>query len=207
MTPTGGNHQFELGIASRAIPGESEIGDMCVIEHLEDGLLIAVVDGLGHGAEAASVAKAAAEIISSHAEESVISILRRCHDRLKDTRGAVMSVAEVNSRDETITWLAVGNIEGMLVRDDPRAVPPYEAIVQRSGVVGYRIPPLHASMVSLMKGDTIVMTTDGIATGFVEALRTAATAQEIADTICSRYAKENDDALVLVARYLRTHHE
>lgn len=208
MRPAGGHPHFECGIASRALPGESETGDLGIIEPIPDGLLIAVVDGLGHGKKAARVARAAVETITSHARDSVIDIVRHCHDQLRQTRGAVMSVAQFNSRKETVTWLSVGNVEGLLVRNDPLTAPPHNtAIIQRGGVVGYRLPPLQTSSLPLKQGDTIVITTDGITRGFEQALDTRLSAQDMAESICRQYAKGTDDALALVTRYVRTDRE
>jgi hypothetical protein len=69
-------------------------------------------------------------------------------------------------------------------------------------VVGFRLPPLHPTTLSLNKGDTIIMATDGIENGFERDVRSTIGSQELADMICTKYSKSNDDALVLVARYL-----
>ena len=148
-------------------------------------------------------ARTAIETIVSHSKESAVALLKLCHEELKGTRGVVMGIAGINFQDDTMTWLAVGNVEGILLRGDPAASPPYETIMQRGGTVGFRLPPLHASVLSLAHGDTIIMATDGIASGFEREFRTAIHPQKLADQICDRYARDNDDALVLVAKYLR----
>lgn len=199
---TGGNHFLEIGIASRTVPGQMESGDLHIVLETKEGALLAVVDGLGHGIEAATAARTAVEIISSHSEETPIHLVRRCHEELRETRGVVMSLASINSRDDTVTWLAVGNVEGILLRHDHHVSPPYEVILQRGGVVGYRLPPLQASVLSLMREDIIIMATDGIMSGFEREARSTSLSQELASNICNRYSKANDDALVLVAKYM-----
>src|SRR2546430_3534138 len=84
---------IEWGVASLALPGEAESGDRHLVTPVGTGVLVAVVDGLGHGAEAASAAKAAVAALERHATESPAPLLERCHRALKGTRGAVMSVA------------------------------------------------------------------------------------------------------------------
>ena len=47
---------IEWGVASRALPGETRSGDLHVVESFAGGALVAAVDGLGHGEEAADAA-------------------------------------------------------------------------------------------------------------------------------------------------------
>ncbi len=135
---------------------------MHLVTETPTGVLIAVIDGLGHGAEAANAAHVALKTIESHATESVISIVRRCDEALRHTRGVVMALASINAADETITWLSIGNVEGTLVRINPKTSPGYENIVTRAGVVGFRIPPPLASVSPIAQGDLLVFCTDGI---------------------------------------------
>jgi len=50
-----------------------------------------------------------------------------------------------------------------------------------------------------------VFTTDGVRSDFVEGLTVGESPQRSADRILGQYAKRTDDALVLVARYVRQH--
>src|SRR5436190_12658463 len=76
-----------------------------------DGPLAAVMDGLGHGPEAASAARQAAGILEASAGEPVIALVQRCHDGLRRTRGVVMSLASFTVRDSAMAWIGVGNVE------------------------------------------------------------------------------------------------
>src|SRR6185503_9291337 len=129
---------IEWGEAARALSEPS--GDLAVVHPFEHGVLVAVVDGVGHGPEAANAAQLAAEQLAAHPEESVIALLRRTHARLKGTRGVVMSIASFNTRDDTMTWIGVGNVEGILLRAEPAGGSPRESILLRGGVVGYDLP-------------------------------------------------------------------
>jgi phosphoserine phosphatase RsbX len=189
-------------VAAQAMPGEVESGDACTVTPFPGGVLVAVVDGLGHGPEAAQVAAAAVAALEAHAGEPPIELLRRCHESLRETRGAVVSLASLLSRDGTLTWLAVGNVEGVLLRADPAAHPPRASLVLRGGVVGYHLPPLRAFSLALARGDTLIFATDGLRSRFAEGVDASDTPQQIADGILARHGKGTDDALVLVARYL-----
>ena len=111
---------IEWAVAEHARQGQTESGDRALAMTIPDGALVAVVDGLGHGSEAADVAKTAVRSLERHASQPVISLLRQCHGALSGTRGAVVSLAAFSARDETMTWLGVGNVEGLLLRGQPR---------------------------------------------------------------------------------------
>lgn len=194
---------LDCGVASRPLPGESESGDRHVVKRFRNGALVAAVDGLGHGPEAASAARLAVETLERHAAESVIPLVQRCHARLAGTRGVVLSLGKFNWHDHTLAWLGVGNVEGWLLRPGaPSGPPEREALVLRGGVVGHQLPPLRAVVVPVASGDMLIFATDGIRSGFVQGLMLSDPLTRVANRILALYAKDTDDALVLVARYL-----
>jgi phosphoserine phosphatase RsbX len=192
---------IEWGVSSRALPGQAASGDRHVVQAYPGGALIGAIDGLGHGVEAASAARKAGDVLGSHCTESVIALARRCHEALLSTRGVVMSLASFSGGDETMTWMGVGNVEGVLLRADVRAVPVREQLLLRGGVVGYQLPQLAASVLPLALGDTLIFATDGIRSDFAGVLDRTGSASSLADRILASYAKPTDDALVVVARY------
>ena len=179
---------------------------MHVVKAFNHCALLAVIDGVGHGEEAALAARSAAEILDRHAIESVILLIQRCHAALKRTRGVVLTIAKLDTEENTMTWLGVGNVEGRLLRADPSGHP-RESVLMRSGLIGYQMPALQASVIPVAVGDVLVLATDGIDTAFEEGIHLHEAPRQIADKILSRYFKGNDDALVLVARYLGAQHE
>lgn len=192
---------LEWGVASLPLPGEPTSGDLHVVRGFDGGVLVAAVDGLGHGVEAAAAARRAADTLSRYGHESVIALLRRCHQACFGTRGVVLSVASFNATEDTMSWLGIGNVEGVLLRADQASVPSRETILLRGGVVGYELPPLHASVLSVGPGDTLIFATDGIRPGFIGGLKPNESPQGLADQILGQHAKGTDDGLVLVARY------
>ena len=200
----GGRALIEWGVATLALPGEAESGDRHLVKPVSTGVLVAVVDGLGHGAEAASAAQSAVTALERHASESPASLIERCHRALKGTRGAVMSVAVLADPDRSMTWVGVGNVEGLLLSGDgaARRGPARASLVTRGGIVGSELPRLHPVVHPIAPGDMLIFATDGIWEGFAEGLPPEATPQQLADQILARHGKGTDDALVLVARYL-----
>jgi negative regulator of sigma-B (phosphoserine phosphatase) len=194
--------RVEWAAALRPRPGETESGDLHVVQPFPGGTLLAAVDGLGHGAEAAAAARAAVELLRTHAaQDSVISLVRRCQRDLQETRGVVMSLASFSALDSSLTWLGIGNVEGVLVRADPSLAPARESLLLRGGVVGYRLPTLSASVLTVNPGDVLAFATDGVDAAFTAEVSATASVQPLADRILSQWGKTTDDALVLVARF------
>jgi hypothetical protein len=191
------------GVASRALPGETATGDLHLLKPIADGLLLSVVDGLGHGNEAATAAARAIAILESHAEEPLNELVRRCHEGMMDTRGAVMTLAKLHLPEGRLTWLGIGNVEAILFRAGFLQTP-NQRVILAGGVVGYKLPVSQAVTLDLSAGDLLVFATDGVGTGFTEGLVSSGHPQHIADRILERDFKGTDDALVLVVRYGET---
>ncbi|MBI4420418.1 MAG: SpoIIE family protein phosphatase [Gemmatimonadetes bacterium] len=189
-------------MAARALPGEAASGDLSLVKPAGEGCLVAVVvDGLGHGGDAASTARKAITVIERYVHEPPVSLVQRCHAELLGTRGVVMGLAAFDTKGN-MTWVAVGNVEGVLVSADPRAQPPRTNLVTQGGIVGADLPRVRPWVVPVSQGDTLILATDGIRSGFAEGVLPSDAPQQLADHILARHARDNDDALVLVARYV-----
>ncbi len=192
---------IEWGIASLPIMGETVSGDSFIIKPIQDVVLIAVVDGLGHGYEAAKASKTATTTLDMHAHEPAMPLVRRCHEALKGTRGVVMSIAKLYSRNNTMVWLGVGNIEGLVLRGNGRSVISRERLLLRGGTLGYQLPPLKDAVIPFMQGDILIFVTDGIRSDFDSGIKLDDRPQQVADDIMARSNKGTDDSLVLVVRH------
>jgi len=126
--------------------------------------------------------------------------VEQCHEQLRPTRGVVLSLASIDPAHGMMTWLGVGNVQGVLKRADAKNGNPKETLLLRAGVVGSRLPPLQATVIPVAKDDTLFFVTDGISSDFVEGLFAMGNPQRAADRILERYRIGNDDALVLIAR-------
>jgi len=70
---------LEWGVAAAFHPGEATSGDLHVVCSLPAGTLLAVMDGLGHGPEAARAAELAAETVTRYCDQPTGEIVQRCH--------------------------------------------------------------------------------------------------------------------------------
>jgi phosphoserine phosphatase RsbX len=187
------------GVASRPFAGESESGDRCVVKVFDKGALVAVIDALGHGHDAAHAARVAVATLEQYAHETLEFLFRHCDDLMRGTRGAAISMASFDREHRSMMWLGVGNVTGALVRADPTAHPRVRQLIVQSGVVGHQLPRrLRPREMPVVPGDTLVLATDGVRSDFTESLPAMIDPQPLAERLLHDYATRNDDALVLV---------
>jgi negative regulator of sigma-B (phosphoserine phosphatase) len=190
---------LQVGIAGRPLFGEERSGDIAVALPFSGGALVGAVDGLGHGDAAAAASAAALEALGRHPEADLTSLFRRCDAALVGTRGAVMTLVSFDFAAGTITWFGVGNVEARLLRADAAARA--DAPMLLGGVVGQSMPAVRASRQRLWRGDMLVLATDGVGPEFGRGGQHGSV-ERIASRLLVEHGRVEDDALVVVARYL-----
>ena len=195
---------MDCGVAKLVLPEQGESGDGYLILRREDRVLIAAVDGVGHGKEAAHSATAAVSVLKERVGESIVSLVEQCHTRLQTMRGVVLSLAFIDTSNALLTWLGVGNVQGVLMRCRSRDGILQERLLLRPGLIGSRLPPLRPTVLPMAPGDTLYFVTDGIHNDFAESLIAKENPQTAASRILRQFQKGSDDALVVVARLLQT---
>lgn len=202
-TAPGWPAQLELGVAERALAGEQRSGDRAVLAAYDGGALVAAIDGLGHGGDAADAADVAAAVMAREPDAEPVRLIDACHAALAGTRGAVMTLAWFDLVGASLSWTGVGNVEGRLVHASAGPRAPTHGALTKGGVVGYNLPAIRVTGTDLEDGDVMVLATDGIDSGFARAISAGGSAEEIADRILAEHGKASDDALVVVVRYLQ----
>jgi serine phosphatase RsbU (regulator of sigma subunit) len=190
---------LEWSIAAATMPGETESGDRYWAGVVSNGMVFAVIDGLGHGPAAAAAAVIAVTTLDRHIGDPVTQLLHHCHEALRGSRGVTMSLAAFNTEDAMLTWIGVGNVECALLHRD--AGLPCDKLLLRNGVVGVRSPDLRAEELPVRPGDILTMATDGVTADRALGISMQGRLEVMADGILADGRKGTDDALVLVARY------
>lgn len=193
---------LEVGVASVPMAGETVTGDHHVIQHRARGVLVAVLDALGHGPDAAASAQRAVTVLAASADSPLPELIRRCHIALTGRRGVVASLAAVDAVAGHLTWAGVGNVEGVLIRAAGGEERTRSGLVTRGGIIGSDLPEVRPQQLPIERGDVLILATDGVRREFVDAPPPQADVQLAASELLARYGKGTDDALILVARYL-----
>ena len=192
---------MHCAVARFVTPGHQDSGDLEIVQPYDGGMVIGVIDGIGHGDGAAAAAAAARNAIVAHPQDSPIALVVRCHEALRQTRAVVLSIASIDLRHGSLRWLGVGNVRALVHRGVAAVLPARTELLLRAGVVGAaELPTLQTSVIPFHALDTLIFATDGIRPQFADALVVTGSPQSLADRILADHCQGNDDALVLVAR-------
>jgi phosphoserine phosphatase RsbX len=185
------------GAVNRPKYGQTVSGDSYVIQEFGDNhLLVSIIDGLGGGEEASLAAEGAATILRKFPDLPLEELIRRSHNALRSTRGAVIAILRLNSTTHQAGYIGVGNI-GIQVYSSLQIKP-----ISKNGILGYRMPTLLNMNYTYNSGDTFVLYSDGISGRFSldNKLDSSIHPQEFAQCVLDQYGKSNDDATVVVIR-------
>lgn len=189
----------EVGIFGRALEGEDSSGDHAVFARTSSGVVGLVIDGLGHGVEAARAARRAGDVLLP-GRTSPVDLIDSADRALEGTRGAVVSAFHLDYAAHAVEHACVGNLRAILYR--PRSA---SQLGCEAGILGarQRHRPPRSERVPFAARDLLVVATDGISSRF-NLLDDARVLREhpvvIAQHVFERFGRSTDDALVLVAR-------
>jgi phosphoserine phosphatase RsbX len=192
---------LDWGVATAPFAGEEANGDLHLVRPYADGMLVAVLDALGHGPEAEDSARLAIATLNTAPVEPMIDLFRRCHRALLGRRGVVLSMAVFDARLGLMTWAGVGNVEGVLARNGGDRPAIRSGLVTLGGIVGSDLPEVRPQQLPVDRGNFLLFATDGIHREALTELLPADPPGPMAEKLLARHSKGTDDALILVARY------
>ncbi len=178
----------------------SESGDLFAIYENCTTCLLVLIDVLGHGSNARTVAVRAETWLNEHYTEPLSTMISGLHHCLVGTRGAVAAACRFEVDTGILQYAGEGNISLRVVGRQSTS------LVVSDGVLGYGA--LHASVheMKLYPGSMLIMHSDGVSTHFdilecPEILHKPA--GEIAEEILNRFGMKDDDASCVVMKYLQ----
>ena len=176
-------------------------GDHACIFRADDRLVVGVCDGLGHGLPARVASNRAMRLFAEHQTGTPQAIIEACHRGLGPTRGAVMAVVSLAEDGAgSIDLASVGNITIELVQPHSERRFGASSFVLGSSQRGWRP---HVEAGAMQAGEVLIVYTDGIesrATIHEELALLREHPITIAHQLVERFARDNDDVLVLVAK-------
>src|SRR5262249_3184106 len=158
--PASGNRPapLEIGAVCLPHPGEVACGDAWAVEWRGGHCVILVADGLGHGADAASAAMAAVNVLRTHPQLAPAALIEFAHGALRSTRGAALAVADLDLALE-VRYAGIGNIASMTYAPDSA-----RHMVSHPGIVGHEVRKIHEFVYPWPQDALLVMHSDGLAT-------------------------------------------
>jgi serine phosphatase RsbU (regulator of sigma subunit) len=186
-----------VAVAARPYPGETVSGDAWQVDWHGSVCRITLVDGLGHGPEAATAALAAVAALAAEPALNPVDAVHCCHGALKGSRGAALLVVSIDVLRGQLIVAGAGNVEARLCQ----AGGTKELMTDR-GIVGSVLPRVRPVEMALAPDWLLLMHTDGIKKRFdaQSQFEAAPDGDRLAQAILKEWGRATDDATVLVAQ-------
>ena len=187
-----------FGVIHLPMPGQDVSGDGWGIEDLKDKLSCVLVDGLGHGPDAARAARAALLTANEYRDKAPAEIIERSHGVLRSTRGAAVAIGEIDPARRLVRFCGVGNISATIVNEDG-----IRHLVSYNGIVGQEARKIAEFTYPWTARSLLIMHSDGL-TARWDIRNYPALLQRhpalVAAVLYRDFSRGRDDMTVLVAR-------
>ena len=189
---------FEWGAYNRPCLGERVSGDVAIAVPMEAKLLVVLIDVLGHGAEAHSLATEMADYVSKHPVAVPSTMIENLHKAFKGSRGAAGGCAVLDARSHGVVFAGVGNPSFRILNSSKSMTLPVS-----DGIIGREIRTPRDHSAQLQAKDLLIACSDGVAENFQVADYPQIFShgvQSIVRSVVRRFGKDYDDATCLVVR-------
>ncbi|ACD20115.1 ATP-binding SpoIIE family protein phosphatase [Paraburkholderia phytofirmans] len=191
--------RYQIGFKSTPKAGQEVCGDAWGVRRVGGSLWMTLLDGLGHGPMAFEASNRAVSVfLEADPGDLPADVLRRAHQGIKATRGAVMAVAMFDAGRREMSFAGVGNIVGIVARED-RA----QHLLSTDGTVGYNMRTVRPSEGPWTAGNVFIATTDGLSTRWSLSRHPGLISRHpslIASVLHRDFARDADDATIIVLK-------
>jgi anti-sigma regulatory factor (Ser/Thr protein kinase) len=189
---------FQIGAISVPAPGEVECGDAWSVERRPGSVTVLVVDGLGHGPDAAAAAREAVRAFDATPGTLPVPRVEALNAALRATRGAAMAVAHIDAARKMVRFSGLGNITAAIHREDS-----VRHLVSHHGTAGHGTRRIEEYTYPWDDQSVLVMHSDGITARHDLAAYPGLLQRHpglVAGVLYRDFARGRDDATVVVAR-------
>lgn len=205
---------LQVGVVSIPMPREEICGDGWAVFASEEPLMLAVVDGLGHGPDAATASRAVLDVLRDRAERTPARLMELAHQRARPTRGAAVAFAVLQPREaatpgplqlgasagtRNLQFAGVGNIAASILSNDQRR----QQLISHNGIVGHNLRKVQEVGARVRDGDLLVMHSDGLSANWDLSAYPGLIVRHpalIAAVLYRDFSRGTDDSTILVVR-------
>lgn len=194
-----GQEAAKLGVVSVAKPGEEVCGDSWAVANAGENGTLCVIDGLGHGPDAAEASVEGVRLFHRFSGHQVGTLIDYIHGGLRATRGAAVSIARYDRAQGKIVFAGIGNVAGVIAYRGT-----LRRMVSMSGTAGYQVRKIQSFDYPFV-GGLVILYSDGLsATWTLEKYPNIERFHPtlIAALLYRDYCRGRDDATVLVGKWL-----
>ena len=189
---------YYLGAVSLAMSGETACGDAWSVAHSAGRSIYIVADGLGHGPFAAEAAQEAIRVFEESCNLTPTRILANVHGALAKTRGAAVSIAEIQHDKGLLNYAGVGNIAGSILQDGKA-----RSLISMNGTLGHTVGKIQHFSYPWEANSSLIMHSDGLATRWSFEQFPGLAARHpalIAGVLYRDFCRKRDDVTILITR-------
>lgn len=153
------DHKFlNFGSINIAKSGEDVSGDNFGYRELNKKKYFIIADGLGHGYNAAEASHEAINGFNKHNKENLTLLLEELNGRLRTTRGAAVSVVQLDKETYTLKYAGIGNVNSVIIYPDLS----YKTLISNNGIVGHEFRKTNEYQYAWRNNSLLVMHSDGL---------------------------------------------
>lgn len=192
-----GDLSSDVGVLRCPHPQERISGDAWGLRREGARIMVAVVDGLGHGQGAREASSLAIDTFLDSEWQGTLASVEAMHEALRRTRGAAVGVLEVEQERREARYTGIGNVAASMIDGEKTS------ILSRNGTVGLQVRKAEESVHRCAARCVFVVHSDGISARWgVEEIRAVIgrAPSLIAGVLHLLHYRGNDDATVVVLR-------
>lgn len=179
-------------------PGETSCGDSWCYHERVEGILVIGIDGLGHGLGAEQASTEACRIFEAEKLRPPLRLMQILHEGMRPTRGAAVTMLEVDWDAGRVTSVGVGNVAAALITGNET-----KRIATDNGIVGHVMSRPRELAHACQPDTLLVLHSDGLTSSW-QAERYPGLMQHhpalIAGVLYRDCKRGRDDSLVVVIR-------
>ncbi|KAF1048767.1 SpoIIE family protein phosphatase [Xylophilus sp.] len=193
--------RLQLGVRAAPKPGQEQSGDAWAFRQAGRWQRLGIVDGLGHGPLAADAALKAVQVVHASTErDTPATVLAAAHAALRSTRGAVMSVVDIDTAAGQAVFSGIGNATGLIV-GQAHGLLQTQHLMALEGIVGYNMRRTREHRYAWLPGSVLVLASDGLSSRIqIDPALLDRHPALIAGVLFRGHLRGTDDATVVVAK-------
>lgn len=152
-----GIRDLRVGASYHAMSGQTESGDAWHLAIEAHTVAAVVVDGLGHGSEAALAAERAVRAFAGNPFRDPVGHLQEMHSAMSGTRGGAVAIALFNRVGQSLRFAGIGNVGARVVGPGQT-----RGLASMPGIVGVQLRRPQSFDQAGVTGQLLVLFSDGI---------------------------------------------